>query len=84
MSSFNAFLVVGAGAGINAIRQVQRNQNAVPTMLAGAGFGVICVLINDLSKTSFGTMLAAVFLLSSFFINGVALLDSINQAIENY
>lgn len=84
MSSFNAFLLVAAGTTVNAVRQMQRGHNAVPTFLGGAAFGVVCVLVNDLSKSSVGTMLAALFLFSSMLTNGVALLDSVNEAIANY
>ena len=84
MSAFTAAIVVGAGTGINAVRQVQRNKEPFGTILAGLVFAAICVAINDASKSNLGTALAMVFLLSSILTNGVKFLDTLNKVVESY
>lgn len=82
--SFNAFLLVAAGASMNAIRAVQRGKSPFGTLLAGILFGAICVGINDLSRKDLGTLLAGVFLLSSALVSGVPLIDSMANVAESY
>ena len=82
--SFNAFLLVAAGTGMNAVRTIQRGKPAFGVVLGGLLFGVICVGINDVSKANLGTLLAALFLLSSSLVSGVPLIDSIADAAESY
>lgn len=82
--SFNAFLLVAAGVTMNAVRGMQRGKSPFGTILAGILFGAICVGINDLSRKDFGTMLAAIFLLSSALVSGVPLIDSLAAVAESY
>lgn len=83
-SPFTAFIVVGAGTGINTVRQLQRGHNAFPTIIAGVAFGTICVALNDTTGADFGTMLAIIFLLTSFLTNGVTFLDTLTKVVEAY
>lgn len=82
--SFTAFLLVAAGASMNALRQVQKNKSPFGTLLAGMLFGTICVGLNDISKENFGTLLAGLFLLSSVLVSGVPLIDSVAKVAESY
>lgn len=84
MKSFNAFLLVAAGSGMNAVRAIQRGKSPFPIILGGILFGVICVGINDLSKVNLGSLMAGLFLLSSALVSGVPLIDSIADAAESY
>lgn len=78
-----AFFVVMAGAGINSVNAIQKGESPARTIYAGLAFGTVCVGINTLAEENFGTMLAIVFLLSSFLRNGVRVLDTASNAIDS-
>ena len=81
---FIAFLLVMAGASMNALNAVRRDKPAFSILLAGIVFGTICVALNDLSKQNFGTLMAGVFLLSSALVSGVPLIDAASNVAESY
>ncbi len=82
--SFTAFLLVIVGASMNAVRAVQKGKQPWSIILGGIVFGVVCVGVNDLSGKRLGTMLAAIFLLSSTLISGVAIMDSLTAVTQSY
>ena len=82
--SFTAFLLVAAGASMNAARAMQRGRSPMSTLLGGVVFGTICVALNDLTAKEIGTMLAGVFLLSSALASGVPLIDSLAKVANSY
>ena len=84
MKSFDAFLIVALGAGMNAVRAIQKNRSPFSIILGAVVFGAICVAINDLSKARIGTLLAGVFLLSSTLVSGVPMIDSLVAATKSY
>ena len=74
--------IVAAGVAINAISAIQRGKDITSTLWAGCAFAVICVALNTFTKNNIGTLLALLFLLSSFLMNGTRIFDTTNKLIE--
>jgi len=72
-----------AGAGVNAAHTIQAGKDPFPGLMGGAVFGTIAVGINTVTKTRIGTMMGALFLLSSFLFHGVQLIDIANGVISS-
>lgn len=81
---FTAFIIVGAGTGINATRQIQKGNQPFVTVLGGIVFGTICVAVNDVTSSDLGTMLAMIYLLTSVLTNGVSFMNTLTNVVENY
>ena len=74
--------IVAAGVAINVVSAIQRGKDITSTLWAGCAFAVICVALNTFTKNNIGTLLALLFLLSSFLMNGTRIFDTTNKLIE--
>lgn len=81
---FTAFLLVATGAGMNAVRAMQKGKSPFGILLGGIVFGAICVGINDISRQNVGTLLAGLFLLSSTLTSGVPFIESLGKVTDSY
>lgn len=81
-SDFSAFIVVSIGTGINAVNAIQTGKDVVPVLVGGAVLGTACVALNE-TGYKIGTMLAILFLLSSFLTNGVRMIDTLNAVVSS-
>lgn len=82
MAQLTGFFIVAAGTGINAAHAVQKQSDPFPTLMGGVIFGTLCVALDTVTDSKIGTMIAALFLLSSFLRNGVTLIDTANLLIN--
>lgn len=83
MKNMTALGIVAGGTAINTVSAVQKSKDPFPTIIGGIAFGTICVGINALTKSSVGTLLAVLFLLSSFLTNGVKFLETLEAVINS-
>ena len=83
MSAVGAFTLVSVGVGINAATAVTKRKDPFPTLAAGVVLGTVCVAVDTATGTNLGTMLAALFLLTSFLSNGVSTVTMIERFINS-
>lgn len=81
--ALSGFFIVAAGTGINAVHAVQKQSDPFPTIIGGVIFGTVCVALDTITDSKIGTMMAALFLLSSFLRNGVTIIDTVNSLINS-